>query len=142
MYDKMIKNIEREIDELKTARRRVTASTSTFAIEIECQCKSTMNSSGTLIPDTYAVITMTPDNANNDNGFIFTTSQDGVQGDGTASFREGKTMSEDGRDYILEISTLSYNGTWNANEQKTITHRVRIVATNTFSYTVSEISYS
>lgn len=139
MFDKLIKNIEREIEELKTARQRTTAATSTIAREITCQSKATMNSSHIIVADTYAKITITPDGADDGNSFLFTASQEGVQGDGTSSFIYTAGLSEDGKDYILTISIRSYNGAWSVNEQKTITHNVRIIATNTFTYTVEEV---
>lgn len=138
MFDKKIMEIEREIEELKTARQRITAATSTIAVEIECQCKSTMNSSGTIIADTYARITLIPDNPSGTNNFIFTASQEGVGGDGTASFVATGGLGDNDSEYILSLSTLSYNGTWGAGVQKTITHKVRIIATDTFTYTVTE----
>lgn len=137
-YDQLILDIEREIEELKTARQRVTAATSTLAQEITCQSKSTMNSSGNIIADTYAVITITPDGT--DNNFLFTVSQEGVSGDGTETFDVSFRLGQTDGTYEARISTRSYNGTWNTNQQKTITHKVRIVATDTFTATVTEES--
>lgn len=138
MFDELILGMEREVDELKAARQRATAATSTTAYEITCQSKATMNSSGNIIANTEAWITITPDNGEAANNLLFTASQDGVQGDGTSSFTYSGGLSEDGQNYILAVSVLSYAGAWNANEQKTITHHVRVVATSSFTYTVTE----
>lgn len=135
-YDRLLMDMEREVEELKAARSRASSATSTIAHEVTCQSKSTMVS-GYIFPDTEAIITITPDNAGA-NDFIFTISQPGVQGDGTSSFVEGEEIGPNGYDYIVGISTLSYNGQWNDGEQKTITHHVRIIATSDFEVSVDE----
>lgn len=135
-YDELIMRMEREVEELKSARAKSTSATSTIAREFTCQSKSTMIS-GYISPDTEAILTITPQNEGA-NDFIFTISQPGIQGDKTSSFVEGKEIGPNGYDYIVGIRTLSYNGQWNEGEQKTITHRLRIIATSDFTVSIDE----
>lgn len=135
-YDKLIMRMEREIEELKAARATAMSATTTIAREFTCQSKSTMVA-GYISADTEAILTITPQNEGA-NDFIFTISQPGVQGDGTSSFVEGKEIGPNGYDYIVGIRTLSYNGQWDEGEQKTITHRLRIIATSDFTVSIDE----
>lgn len=137
-FEEKIKNLEREIIELKTERQKVMAATTTIAKEITCQSKSTMNSSGNVVADTMAIITITPSSPAGTNNFVFTVAQDGIASDGEATFSYDSRLGQNDGEFELMIWTQSYNGAWNVGTQKTITHNVRVVATDQFTTVVTE----
>lgn len=137
-FDEKIKNLEREIIDLKTERQKVMAATSTLARELTCQSKSVMNSSNYIETVTQAVIIITPAGQDQTNNFVFAVAQNGISAAGDSSFAYESRLGQTDGTFELRIWTRSYSGTWNVGEQKTITHMVRIIATDQFTTTITE----
>lgn len=133
LFDDRLKRIEQEIDDLKTARQRLTGATSTVSKIVTVKASAIDQEYGRPYGVNYTVITIKPQNPNN--GFFFHLSQPGVQDSGWIF-----TYFTDANDDITELkAVLSFEASrdrWTPGQTREFTKQATIVASGQFEYSV------
>ena len=133
LFDDRLKRIEQEIDDIKTARQRLTGATSSVSKVITVKGWAIDQEYGRPYATGSTVVTIMPKDPNN--GFFFHLSQPSVQDSGWTF-----TYFTDANDDITELQAIvSVEATrdrWTPGTIKAFTKQATIVASGQFEYSV------
>lgn len=133
LFDERLKRLEQEIDDIKTARERLTGATSTVAKIVTVKASAIDQEYGRPYANNYTVITIKPQNPNN--GFFFHLSQPGVQESGWVF-----DYHVDANDDITELQAVAgfdaSRDRWTPGQTREFTKQATIVASGQFEYSV------
>ena len=135
LFDERIKRLEQEIDDIKTARQRLTGATSTVAkiITVKGWAKDQDPVWGRPGSVGQTIVTIRPKDASN--GFFFSINQPGVQESGWI-FDDYTEASFDMTEFKAVIDFNASRDRWTPGTIKEFTTQATIVASGQFEYSV------
>ena len=133
LFDERLKRIEQEIDDIKTARQRITGATSTVSKVVTVKATAIDQEYGRPYGVNYTVITIKPQNP--DNGFFFYISQPGVQESGWV-FDFYTATSFDMTEFQAVVGFNASREKWTPGQTREFIKQATIVASGQFEYSV------
>lgn len=135
LFDERIKRLEQEIDDIKTARQRLTGATSTVTKVITVKGWAIGQEYGRPYSVGTTVVTITPKDPSN--GFFFNLSQPGVAHSGDWIFTYYTDTNTDITEFQAVVSFEASYDTWhNPDEVRAFTKQATIVASGQFEYSI------
>lgn len=135
LFDERLKRLEQEIDDIKTARERLTGATTTVSKVVQVKGWAIDQDPiwGRPYSDGYTTVIIRPKDASN--GFFFSINQPGVQEDGWI-FDYDISASFDMTELRANIEFSASLDRWTPGELRTFTKQATIVASGQFEYSV------
>lgn len=132
-FDDRIKRLEQEIDDIKTARQRITGATSTVTQTITVKGWAIAQEYGRPYAVGSTVVTIIPQEPNN--GFFFSLSQPSVQ-ESDWVFDYDTAASFDMTEFQTTVEFRAANENWTQGETRAFTKQATIVASGPFQFSV------
>ena len=133
LFDERIKRLEQEIDDIRTARQRLTGATTTVSKIITVKGWAIDQQYGRPYSVGSTVVTIKPKDPSN--GFFFYISQPNVQNSGWL-FGYDTAASFDMTEFEATVYFQSSRDRWTPGETKAFTKQATIVASGQFEYSV------
>lgn len=136
-FDERLKQLEQEINDIRTARQRLTGATTTISKPILVKGWAISQEYGRPYSVGQTVATIKPKEPAN--GFFFHFSQPGIRNSGDWYFEYYIRPSDDFTEFIAELNFAASYDNWEPGEIRTFTTPATIVASGEFDYTVEYI---
>lgn len=135
LFDERLKRLEQEINDIKTARERLTGATTTVSkiIQVKGWAKDQDPIWGRPHSAGFTIVTIRPKDANN--GFFFSINQQGLQESGWI-FEYYTEASFDMTEFKAFLEFDASRDRWTPDTIKEFTTQATIVASGQFEYSV------
>lgn len=134
LFDERLKRLEQEIDDIKTARERLTGATTTVSKVVQVKGWGIGQEYSPPYASGYTIVKIWPKDPNN--GFFLHLSQSGISGSGDWNFYYITDVNEEFTEYQVAVGLQAANDQLAPGEMKEYTKQATIVASGQFDYSI------